>query len=162
MVKLCSGCHEVERSAAMHMDRDGWKNVVDKMVALGAKGTAQEITATIDYLARTLPAEEIPRLNVNTATQIEFESRLSLKRSEAAALMQYREKNGPFKSIADLKKVPGSTRRRSKLKRTPSRSSGCARIQFRKRRGPGWSKIQPTFNNIRGFGGTTWSNGVAF
>jgi len=107
MVKLCSGCHEVERSAAMHMDRDGWKNVVDKMVALGAKGTAQEITATIDYLARTLPAEEIPRLNVNTATQIEFESRLSLKRSEAAALMQYREKNGPFKSIADLKKVPG-------------------------------------------------------
>ena len=61
----------------------------------------------IDYLARTFPAEEIPRLNVNTATQIEFESRLSLKRSEAAAVIQYREKNGPFKTIEDLKKVPG-------------------------------------------------------
>ena len=26
---------------------------------------------------------------------------------EAAAVIQYREKNGPFKSLADLKKVPG-------------------------------------------------------
>jgi len=107
MIKLCSPCHEAERSASMHMDRDGWKAVVDKMVALGAKGSEQEINATIDYLTRTLPAEEIPRLNVNSATQIELESRLSLKRSEAAAVVQYREKNGPFKTIADLKKVPG-------------------------------------------------------
>ena len=107
MVKLCSTCHEVERSASMHMDRDGWKNVVDKMVSLGMKGSDQEVTAVIDYLARTLPAEAIARLNVNKATQIEFESRLSLKRSEAAAVIQYRDKNGPFKSLADLKKVPG-------------------------------------------------------
>jgi competence ComEA-like helix-hairpin-helix protein len=107
MTKVCSGCHELERSAAMHMDRDGWKNVVDKMVALGAKGSDQEIAATIDYLARTLPADEVPRLNVNSASPIEIESRLSFKRSEATAVVQYREKNGPFKSIADLKKVPG-------------------------------------------------------
>jgi competence protein ComEA len=107
MVKVCSGCHELERSAAMKQDHDGWKNTVDKMVALGAKGTPEEITATIDYLAKMFAADEVPRLNVNTATQIEFESRLSLKRSEAAALIAYREKNGAFKGIADLKKVPG-------------------------------------------------------
>ena len=106
-VKMCSACHELERSAAMHQDRAAWKDEVDKMVALGAKGTDQEINSVIDYLARSFPAEEVPRLNVNQATQIEFESRLSLKRSEAAALIQYREKNGAFKSIADLKKVPG-------------------------------------------------------
>jgi competence protein ComEA len=80
---------------------------VDKMVALGAKGSEAEINATIDYLARTFPAEELPKLNVNRATQIELESRLSLRRSEAAAVVQYREKNGPFQTIADLKKVPG-------------------------------------------------------
>jgi len=107
MVKMCSACHELERSAAMHMDRDGWKNEVDKMVSLGAKATPEEITAVVDYLAKTFPAEEVPRLNVNKATQIEFESRLSLRRSQAAAVIQYREKNGPFKSIADLEKVPG-------------------------------------------------------
>jgi competence protein ComEA len=107
MEKVCAGCHELERSAAMKQDRDGWKNTVNKMISLGAKGTDQEISATIDYLARAFPADEVPRLNVNTATQIEFESRLSLKRSEAAAMIAYREKNGPFKSIADMKKVPG-------------------------------------------------------
>ncbi|MBS1857370.1 MAG: helix-hairpin-helix domain-containing protein [Acidobacteria bacterium] len=106
-VKVCTGCHELERSAAMHQDRDGWKTTVEKMLALGAKGSDQEIAATIDYLARTFPAEEMPKLNVNTATQIEFESRFTLKRSEAAAIIKYREKNGPFKSIDDFKKIPG-------------------------------------------------------
>src|SRR3954451_25143261 len=82
MVKVCSGCHELERSASMHQDRDGWKTTVDKMVALGAKGTDQEMAAALESLARTFPAEEVPRLNVNKATAIELESRLSLKRSE--------------------------------------------------------------------------------
>jgi hypothetical protein len=90
MVKVCSGCHELERSAAMRQDRDGWKATVDKMVALGAKGSEAEINATIDYLARTFPAEEVPKLNVNQATQIELESRLSLRRSEAAAVVKHR------------------------------------------------------------------------
>ncbi|HKX30835.1 MAG TPA: helix-hairpin-helix domain-containing protein, partial [Blastocatellia bacterium] len=31
----------------------------------------------------------------------------SLRRSQAAAIIQYRAKNGKFKSIEDLKKVPG-------------------------------------------------------
>jgi len=107
MTKVCSGCHELERAASMHQDRDGWRATVDQMIALGAKGTEHEFAAALDYLAKTFPAEEIPRLNVNKASAIELESRLTLKRSEAAAIIQYREKNGPFKSIADLKKVPG-------------------------------------------------------
>src|SRR5262245_9820730 len=107
MVKVCAGCHEIERSAAMRQDRQGWKETVDKMIGMGAKGTEQEFAAALDYLVRTFPPEEIQRLNVNKATQIELESRLSLKRTEAAAVIQYREKNGPFKTIADLKKVPG-------------------------------------------------------
>jgi competence protein ComEA len=107
MVKVCSGCHEIERSAAMHQDRDAWRTTFDKMIALGAKGTDAEMTAALDYLVRNFPAEEVPRLNVNKATAIELESRLSLKRSEAAAVIQYREKSGPFKSVEDLKKVPG-------------------------------------------------------
>src|SRR4051794_20382546 len=107
MMKVCSRCHEVERSAAMHQDRDAWKTTFAKMISMGAKGTEAEMAAALEYLATTFPADELPRLNVNKATQIELESRLSLKRSEAAAVVQYREKNGPFKSIADLKKVPG-------------------------------------------------------
>jgi len=107
MVKVCSGCHEIERSAAMYQDRDAWRATFDKMIALGAKGTDQEMAAALDYLAKNFPAEEVPRLNVNKATAIEFESRLSLRRSEAAAVIEYREKHGPFKTLDDLKKIPG-------------------------------------------------------
>src|SRR5262249_43191278 len=84
-----------------------WRATVDKMVGMGAKGSEQEISATVDYLAKTFPAEEVPRLNVNTAAAIDFESRLSLKRSEAATVIAYRDKHGPFKTLDDLKKIPG-------------------------------------------------------
>ena len=80
---------------------------MDKMIALGAKGTQKEFDAIVDYLAKTYPGEEVPKIKVNEARAIELESGLSLPRSQAAAIVQYRTKNGDFKSIEDLKKVPG-------------------------------------------------------
>jgi competence protein ComEA len=49
----------------------------------------------------------VPPIKVNDATAIELESGLGLRRSQAAAVIAYREKNGKFKALADLKKVPG-------------------------------------------------------
>ena len=106
-VKLCSQCHEVERSVSLRQGREGWQGTLDKMVIMGAKGTDKEWAAVLDYLVKNYAADEVPKLNVNQATAIELESALSLKRSEAAAVLQYRTKNGNFKSIEDLKKVPG-------------------------------------------------------
>ncbi len=106
-VKLCSQCHELERSVSMRQDRAGWQETIDKMVSLGAQGTAKEFSAVLDYLSTNYAGEALPKLNVNKAAAIDFESRLSLKRSEAAAIIAYRTKNGPFQSIDDLKKVPG-------------------------------------------------------
>jgi competence protein ComEA len=105
--KLCSQCHEVERSIAPRQDRAAWQSTIDKMVALGAKGTDKEFALVLDYLASHYPADEVPRINVNKARAIELESALSLPRSQAAAIIEYRTKHGDFKSIADLKKVPG-------------------------------------------------------
>ncbi|HUK16587.1 MAG TPA: helix-hairpin-helix domain-containing protein [Bryobacteraceae bacterium] len=105
--KLCSQCHELARSISLHQDRAGWDATVAKMVNLGAKASETEIQAVTEYLTAHFPAEEIPRINVNKARAIEFESGLSLRRSQAAAIIEYRTRNGPFKSIEDLKKVPG-------------------------------------------------------
>ena len=80
---------------------------MDKMVSLGAKGTQKEFDAIVDYLAATYPADEVAKIKINEARAIELESGLSLPRSQAAAIIQYRTKNGDFKSIEDLKKVPG-------------------------------------------------------
>jgi competence protein ComEA len=105
--RVCSGCHELERSISLRQDREGWKATINKMVSLGAEGTEQEFSAALDYLSQNYPAEAIPRLNVNTARAIDFESRLTLRRSEAGAIIKYRTEHGNFKSIDDLKKVPG-------------------------------------------------------
>jgi competence protein ComEA len=100
--KLCSGCHELEKSFSVHQDRVGWQRTVDKMVAFGMKGAENEFAAVLEYLVKNFPADDVPRINVNKAAAIEFESGLSLRRSQAAVIIRYREKHGPFKSIKDL------------------------------------------------------------
>jgi len=105
--KLCSNCHELDKSLSLKQDRAGWQRTIEKMLASGLKASETDITTVLDYLSRNYPADDVPRLKVNSADAIEFESILALKRSQAAAIIAYREKNGPFKSIADLKKVHG-------------------------------------------------------
>ena len=105
--KICSQCHDLARSLSLHQDRAGWQTTVEKMVASGAKATDTEIEAVVNYLARHFAVAALSRINVNKARAIELEAGLSLKRSEAAAVIAYRVKNGPFKSIEELKNVPG-------------------------------------------------------
>jgi competence protein ComEA len=105
--KLCSDCHELARSVSLRQDRDGWKTTINKMISLGAQGSKQEFAAVLEYLSSHYAAEALPPLNVNTAKAIDFETRLSLRRSQAAAIIDYRMKHGAFRSIGDLKKVPG-------------------------------------------------------
>jgi competence protein ComEA len=105
--RLCSQCHELDKSFSLNQDRAGWQRTLEKMVAFGMKSTEQELNAMLEYLFKNFPADEVPKINVNKAAAIDLESGLSLRRSQAAAIIQYREKHGAFKSIADLKKVPG-------------------------------------------------------
>src|SRR5215210_4315121 len=46
-------------------------------------------------------------VNINTATQAELEKLHGIGASKAKAIVEYRTKNGPFKSVDDLDKVPG-------------------------------------------------------
>ena len=105
--KICSQCHALEKALTARYDRAGWQRTLDKMISIGAKGTEKEFQAVLEYLVKNFHADEVPKINVNKARAIELESGLSLKRSQAAAIIQYRAKNGPFKSIEDLKKIPG-------------------------------------------------------
>ena len=105
--KLCAQCHELDKAFSLSQDRVGWQATIKKMVGFGMKGTQDEQNLVLEYLVKNFPADELPKLHVNKAEAIDFESALSIKRSQAAAIIQYREKNGPFKSIDDLKKVPG-------------------------------------------------------
>ena len=106
MEKMCKQCHELSRSVSLRQDRDGWNQTMTKMAAFGMKSTEKDYALVLSYLTKNFPAEDLPPVNVNKASAIELESRLSLRRSQAAALIAWRKEHGDFKSLDDLKKVP--------------------------------------------------------
>ena len=106
-VRICGTCHPSARGAAVRLTREGWQDVIAKMVALGAKGTDEELTAVLDYLSTHFKGDAPKPVNLNTAPAIDLESVAGLLRREAAALIAYRAKHGPCKTLDDLKKIPG-------------------------------------------------------
>ena len=105
--RLCGTCHDVTKAVSLRQDEAGWGATVLKMIDFGAKIESDEMVAVVTYLGKAFPADELPALNVNKARAIQLESRLLLKRSEAAAIINYRKAHGDFASLEDLKKVPG-------------------------------------------------------
>ncbi len=107
-IKACSNCHEPERAASLHQDKDGWAATVSAMVERGLEFKSDaDYNAVVDYLAKAFPAAAIPPLNINSASAIDMESALSLLHSQAVLIIAYRDKHGKFKSLDDLKKVEG-------------------------------------------------------
>jgi len=100
-------CHEPERAASLHQDKDGWDATMSSMVGRGMSLGEEDYTTVLTYLSKAFPAEAEKPLNINTASGIDLESTLGLLRSQAALIIDYRDKHGKFKSLDDLKKVPG-------------------------------------------------------
>lgn len=107
MVRACAPCHEARRAASVRLTRAGWIAVVENMRARGAKVSDEELPVIVDYLATHFLGEAAQPLNLNTAAQIDLEAAGGLLRREAAAVIRYREQHGRFKSVDDLKNVPG-------------------------------------------------------
>ena len=106
-VKVCGNCHGAETVASVRLSPDGWREMINRMVAAGAKGTEQELETVFQYLSSQFPADAQKPLDLNTATAVELESVVGLLRKESAALIGHREKNGPCRKIEDLKAVAG-------------------------------------------------------
>jgi competence protein ComEA len=107
MIRVCGTCHEPQRSASVRLTREGWEEVMAKMVALGAKGTEEELAQVLNYLVENFKGDALKPLNLNSATAVQLESVAGLLRKEAAAWIAHRTKAGPCKSLDDLKKVSG-------------------------------------------------------
>jgi competence protein ComEA len=105
LVRVCSKCHSPDNVIANGQDRAGWEETITKMAGFGAVGTDDEFTAILDYLVKNFPADS-GVVNVNKATAAQLASGLGLSDAEAGAVVDYRKKNGDFKTIDDLKKVP--------------------------------------------------------
>jgi competence protein ComEA len=101
---VCSACHSTARAASQHFTRQQWQSKVTEMLQEDTDVSDSDVTAIIDYLAKNFPPVKV---NVNKAAAKELEEGLELKPAEAGAIVHYREQKGNFKTLDDLKKVPG-------------------------------------------------------
>jgi DNA uptake protein ComE-like DNA-binding protein len=103
LLRLCGTCHEAAKATSVKLTREGWIETIDRMKAFGADGPSEEFAAVLDYLSTHFKGDVVRPLDMNTAEALDLESVLQLLRKESAAVLQYREKRGPFTSIDDLK-----------------------------------------------------------
>jgi competence protein ComEA len=108
LMSVCTQCHDLESIPHLKYSRQEWQGLVTEMVNMGADAKPAEIEAIVNYLTTNFgPAPAAAKVNVNTATASEIEKGLGLAAKEAAAIVEYRGKNGNFKTLDDLKKVDG-------------------------------------------------------
>lgn len=105
-IRVCSKCHSPNNVIANGQNQQGWENTITKMVGFGATGTDDEFSEILDYLVTNFPPASQVRINVNKASAAELKTGLALSEKEAEGIVTYRNKNGDFKSLDDLKKVP--------------------------------------------------------
>jgi len=117
-IKVCGKCHAAEQAASLRQSRTGWEETISKMVSMGSEGTDEEYESILGYLVKNFGPEAAKPINVNKATPVELESALALTRAESAALVQYRTEKGNFKSLDDLKLVPGLDFKKIEAKKT--------------------------------------------
>jgi competence protein ComEA len=106
-IKYCATCHSIEQAVSLRQGREEWAGTLEKMAGMGAKIPDESYDAILGYLTKHFGPDAPVQIHINTVSAVDLESLLLLKRSESAAIIQYRTEHGNFTAIDDLKKVPG-------------------------------------------------------
>lgn len=100
---VCTKCHDLKGVVAKRRSAGDWGLILDKMITQGAEATDAQFGEILDYLIRNFRKP----INVNQVSAKSLETELEIPEKDAEAIVAYRERNGAFKSLDDLKKVPG-------------------------------------------------------
>ena len=98
---ICGSCHAITLVEGLRTESE-WREEVDQMIKIGARCTDEQLQRVMRVLTRTLT-----KVDVNTAQARQIAPVLGLSDATAEALVKRRTENGAFKTIEDLKKVPG-------------------------------------------------------
>ena len=101
---VCSMCHSPTAVIGKQGTKQWWQSKVTEMLQEVTDVPDSDVDAIVNYLALNFP---IVKTNVNKATAKEIEGGLELTAAESDAIVRYREGHGNFKSLEDLKRVPG-------------------------------------------------------
>ena len=113
----CTECHGLDKILSQFRSRERWRAIAVAMRSKGATMSDAELNALVDYLFQHFgtvetseakpEAREREKINVNKAAAKELADVLQLTPDEAAAVVRFREANGPFKEWRDLTRVDG-------------------------------------------------------
>lgn len=109
LIRVCSGCHLLTVVSSQHKDENAWTDTVIEMRNRGANGSDEDMEKIVEYLAKNFgPNSGAPaKVNVNSASATDLATGLAVSQEQAQAIVDFRAKNGKFKDLDGLKKVPG-------------------------------------------------------
>lgn len=85
--------------------REQWQLKVTEMLQEEPDVTREERTAIVEYLAANFKPGG--KIYINKAEAKDLEAALEISAPNAEAIVRYRRAQGEFKSLDDVKKVPG-------------------------------------------------------
>jgi len=100
--KMCGTCHGLEYLAPSRRTVRNWLETIELMKSFGAEATDEEWKTITDYIV-----DSLAYLNANKGGADEFARLFHIDDKAGEAVVAYREKQGGFKTIDDLKKAPG-------------------------------------------------------
>lgn len=84
-----------------------WDHTITAMTTeKGIDISDADYATVLKYLSANLGPSSA-KININKATAGELQKALEITAAQAEAIVQYREKNGSFKDLDDVKKVDG-------------------------------------------------------
>jgi competence protein ComEA len=109
MMRVCSKCHGAQIVIGRGNTEDGWTQVVLNMAQRGAQASDEEFGEIVEYLVKNFPpkSDAPAKVNVNKASADDLKTALDLSLKEAESIVAFRAKNGDFKSVEQIQKVPG-------------------------------------------------------
>jgi competence protein ComEA len=99
---VCGACHSPDYITETDRDPKGWTEIWDMMTAYGAQASPAEWETIHTYILGQLAT-----IDVNKATAEDLAKLFDTDAATAKAIADYRMANGNFKTIDDVKKVPG-------------------------------------------------------
>lgn len=106
--RICGSCHAAEMVMGRRESRDGWSGILEDMIQRGMKGSNEEYGEVVEYLVAHFPRSAASaKIFVNWASAKDLSAGLGISEELGGEVVRYREANGNFASVDDLKKVPG-------------------------------------------------------
>lgn len=102
---VCSLCHAPTAPMGKQWTRSQWEGKVIEMLQEEPDVTAEERAAIVEYLSANFKPGG--KIYINKARASDLETALEIPSKDAEAIVRYRDQNGIFKTLDDLKKVPG-------------------------------------------------------